>query len=88
MKKEYCTTPDESTSDGLCDNYAWENGKCVTCLISSLKEELSQARKLIGELVSATEKITGTWCIKPECRCYLCEVLSSNKDLIEKLTKE
>lgn len=67
--------------------------------LDKYEEELSQARKLIAELVETIKDINEheSGCIgayegrEIQCRClhrFAREVLSNNKDLIEKLTKE
>lgn len=40
-------------------------------------------KAIAEELMRALEKATTQWCIKPECKCWLCVALASAKKRME-----
>ena len=52
------------------------------------KKELALAHQVIFDMWEAMENITSAWCIKPECKCYLCQSQVKHSEYVAKIKGE
>lgn len=55
--------------------------------LQDARKELALAHQVILEMEEAMENITSAWCIKPECKCYLCQSQTKHAEYLGRIKK-